>query len=89
MLDDVRFWTDVAAQRSRRQTCFAIVKDGKKGDYHGCPSSIHYWCITAEQLLLACEWELNNNDTVETQVGDDTTVVLYAESNDPNCLAIY
>ena len=76
VLDDVRFWTAVTAEHTRRQACFAIAKDGKKGDHRSRPSSIHYWCITVEQLLLACEWELANNDTFEAQSGDGTIVVL-------------
>ena len=76
VLDSIRFWTDIAAQQSRRQPCYAIAKDGKKGDHRGRPSSIHYWCITSEQLLLACEWELDNNDTFEAQNDDGSIVVL-------------
>ena len=75
-MEDLRFWADVTAEQSRRQHCFAIAKDGKKGDHRGRPSSIHYWCITVEQLLRACEWELNNNDTFEAQAGGGTTIVL-------------
>ena len=67
MLNSARFWIDVTALRSRRQPCFAIAKDGKKGDHRGRPASVHYWTITAEQLLLAFEWDLNNNDTFEVQ----------------------
>ena len=41
VLESVRFLTSVAARCSRRQSCFAFAKDGKKGDHHDRPSSIH------------------------------------------------
>ena len=37
---------------------------------------MHYWSITSEQLLLAFEWDLNNNDTFEVQKGDGSVVVV-------------
>ena len=67
---------DVTARQSRRRPCFAIAKDGKKGDHRGRPASLHYWEITCEQLLLAFEWHLNNNDTFEVQKGDGTLAVV-------------
>ena len=76
VMESVRFWADVAASRSRRQSCFAISKDGKQGDHLGRPCSIHYWSIASEQLMLACEWELHNNDTFESLQRDGTCIVL-------------
>ena len=76
VLDSARFWIDITALRSRRQPCFAIAKDGKKGDHRGRPSSIHYWSITSEQLLLAFDWDLNNNDTFEVQDNNGKLVVV-------------
>ena len=76
VLDSARFWIDATARQSRRQPCFAIAKDGKKGDHRGRPASLHYWEITCEQLLLAFEWHLNNNDTFEVQKGDGTLAVV-------------
>jgi hypothetical protein len=76
VLGAIRFWLGATQQRTRRQPCFAISKDGKAGDHRGRPSSVHYWCLTAEQLLSACEWDLANNDCFEAQALDGQTVVL-------------
>ena len=76
VLDAARFWLDVTTQHTRRQPCFAIAKDGKKGDHCGRPSSIHYWTITHEQLLLSFEWDLANNDTFEVQNSAGLNVVV-------------
>jgi len=71
----VDYWLQTTQRCSRRQPCFAISKDGKAGDHRGCPSSIHYWKITAEQLLAACAWELENNDLFEAQAGASVVVL--------------
>ena len=76
VLNSARFWIATTSENSRRQPCFAISKDGKKGDHRGRPSSVHYWEITCEQLLLAFEWELTRNDTFEAQSGDGSAVVV-------------
>ena len=76
VLESARFWIAATARHCRRQPCFAIAKDGKKGDHRGRPSSIHYWAITCQQLLLAFEWDLSNNDTFEVQKGDGSVVVV-------------
>ena len=76
VLDAARFWIAVTAAKTRRQPCFAISKDGKKGDHRGRPASVHYWEITCEQLLLAFEWELTRNDTFEVQSGGGVVVVV-------------
>ena len=49
VLDATRFWDALTTHHSRRQSCYAIAKDGKKGDHRGHPSSIHYLCCTCEQ----------------------------------------
>ena len=76
VLDAARFWIAVSSAQTRRQPCFAISKDDKKGDHRGRPSSVHYWEITCEQLLLAFEWELTCNDTFEVQSSDGGVVVV-------------
>ena len=70
-----RFWIDATAAHSRRQPCFALSKDGKKGDHRGRPCSVHYWEITCEQLMLAFEWELEHNNTFQVQSGDGVVVL--------------
>ena len=37
---------------------------------------LHYWVITAEQLLLTCQWDLENNDAVEIATMENTAVVV-------------
>ena len=76
VLLSARFWVAETGKLSRKQQCFAIAKDGKKGDHHGRPSSVHYWQITSEQLLLGFEWELHCNDCFEVQADEGSTVVL-------------
>ena len=76
VLAAVDFWLATTHSRSRRQPCFAISKDGKAGDHRGQPSSIHYYSITAEQLVEACRWDLDQNATFEVLVGHKRTVVV-------------
>ena len=76
VLLSARFWVAETGKLSRKQQCFAIAKDGKKGDHRGRPSSVHYWQITSEQLLLGFEWELHCNDCFEVQADEGSTVVL-------------
>ena len=78
-----RFWIDITGHHTRRQPCFANAKDGKKGDHRGRPSSIHYWAITCQQLLLAFEWDLSNNDTFEVQKGDGSVAVVQQQKGLP------
>ena len=75
VMDAVGFWLLTTASCSRRQPCFAISKDGKKGDHRGRPSSIHYWAITDAQLRAACAWDLLHNDLFEAQAGADFVVL--------------
>ena len=75
VLAAVEFWLRQTQGRLRTQPCFAISKDGKAGDHRGRPASIHYWSITAEQLLSACAWDLNNNDFFEAQAEADVVVL--------------
>ena len=65
VMESVSFWLGFTESRSRRQRCFAISKDGKRGDHRGQPASIHYWAVTSEQLISACQWELEENATFE------------------------
>ena len=67
MLAALTFWITTMQQRSRRQPVFAISKDNKAGDHRGRPACVHYWTITAEQLLAACAWDLQNNGYFEAQ----------------------
>ena len=53
-----------------------IAKHGKKGGHHGRPCSMQYWSITCEQLSLAFEWNLDNNDTFDVHKGDGSVVVV-------------
>ena len=76
VLAAVQFWLGTTQSRSRRQPGFGIAKDGKAGDHRGHPSSIHYLYISAEQLLEACRWDLDQNATFEVQAGDGRTVVV-------------
>jgi len=76
VLAAVRFWLETTQRCSRRQPAFAISKDGKAGDHRGRPSSVHYWEITAEQLLAACEWDLAHSDAFEAQSVAGDVVVL-------------
>ena len=77
MLAALTFWITTTQQRSRRQPAFAISKDGKAGDHRGRPACVHYWTITAEQLLAACAWDLQNNGYFEAQsLEADEEVVL-------------
>ena len=76
VLDSARFWLAVTTEISRKQPCFAISKDGNKGDHRGRPSSVHYWEITCQQLLNAFEWELDCNNTFEVQTGDGAVAVV-------------
>ena len=61
---------------TRTQPCFAISKDGKQGDYRGRPCSVHFWTITAQQLMAACRWELDANSLFEAQTAAGERVVL-------------
>ena len=79
VLDSACFWIDVTAAHSRKQPCFAIAKDGKKGDHRGRPSSVHYWEITCEQLLLVFAWEMDHNNTCaswQVQAGNGDVIVV-------------
>jgi hypothetical protein len=76
VLAAVEFWLTTTQQRTRRQPCFSISKDGKAGDHRGQPCAVHYWTITAKQLLAACQWDLENNDAFEVQTIHNTKVVV-------------
>ena len=76
VLDCAQFWIAVCSEFSRKQRCYAISKDGKKGDHRGRPSSVHYWQITFQQLLQVFEWEPQPNDTFEVQTESGALVVL-------------
>ena len=75
VLEAVGYWLRTTQRCSRRQPCFAISKDGKAGDHRGRPSSIHYWEITAVQLLAACAWDLQHDDLFEAQAGAGVQVL--------------
>jgi hypothetical protein len=71
----VGYWLQFTQRCTRRQPSFAISKDGKAGDHRGRPSSIHYWEITAVQLLAACAWDLQHDDLFEAQAGAGVKVL--------------
>ena len=75
VLEAVGYWLQTTQRCTRRQPAFAISKDGKAGDHRGRPSSIHYWEITAVQLLAACAWDLEFDDLFEAQAGAGVTVL--------------
>ena len=76
VLAAVKFWMVTTQSRTRRQPCFGISKDGKAGGHRGRPPVMHYWVITAEQIMSVCQWDLENNDTFEIAALDNTAVVV-------------
>ena len=55
VLAAVKFWMVTTQSRTRRQPCFGISKDGKAGDHRGRHPVMHYWVITAEQIMSVCQ----------------------------------
>ena len=76
VMQALHYWSDYIAMRSRRVPCFAISKDGKKGDHRGRPACVHYWTITTLQVLEVCEWELAYNSCFEAVTAHGDMVVL-------------
>lgn len=76
VISAIRFWASLLQQRSRRQPCFAISKDGKRGDHWGRPACIHYWALPLEDVLRCCQWELQHNAFFEASTPEGQTVVL-------------
>ena len=70
----VEFWLLVVPRRTRGQLYFAISKDHKAADHVGRSSSVHFWELSAGQLLAIIKWELGSNDDFEA-VADNKIVV--------------
>ena len=63
VLKALNFWMRFQFSRTRQQPFFAISKDSKKEDHRGRPCAMHYWELSAEEIVDIVEWELRENST--------------------------
>ena len=48
----------------------------RQGTTEDAPPVMHYWVITAEQIMSVCQWDLEKKDTFEIAALDNTAVVV-------------